>query len=190
VIPADPSALDRLLLSLRTLIRAQAPTLTLFGTFEYVVHASRGSGESTVVDVSPVDTSLPLPSATNLPLRPASLGESVQGVVSGQKCRVEFLDANPAKPVVTGLQAVSGAVTVNASSSLAIGSASTPIVAIGGGLIPVGRQGDAVTISLPPPVPPPTISGLVNGLGFTGTMTGLPPAVAGMLTGGQSNVKA
>jgi hypothetical protein len=188
---ADPSALDRLLLSLRTLIRAQAPTFTFFGTFEYSIVASRGSGASTVVDVSPVDTSLSLPSATNLPLRPSTLGEAVQGVRAGQKCRVQFLDANPAKPVVTGLQAVSGAVTVDASSSLAIGSASTPIVAIGGGSIPVGRQGDPVAITLPPPVPPPTVSGLVNGLGFTGTIvTGLPPAVAGMITGARVAVKA
>jgi hypothetical protein len=170
----------RLLLSLRLLIQSEAASLAFLGTYEYTVQAVSGSTMALV----PVDTSLTLPAMTSVPLRSSTMGESLAEMVVGQPCRVQFLDGNPAKPVVVSLSAISGTVTIDASDSVTLGSSDTQAVAIAGGNAPAARQTDMVNLIIPAPAPPPQITGLVNGQGFTGTITGLPPGAAGIITGG------
>jgi hypothetical protein len=189
----DALDFDRLMVSIRAMIRAEGEALLFAGTYEYSVHASRpgpaapDGSATTLVDVLPVDASLPLPPITNLPLRSSTWGEAVSGVVDGQLCRVAFLDCSRAKPVVVGLQAVSVDATVDATGSVTLGSAQTPLVPLAGGGSPVARQQGLVSI-----IPPPgsaVVTGLVNGVPFTGTATGIPPGGSGIITGGNPDLQ-
>jgi hypothetical protein len=152
------------MVSIRAMIRAEGEALLFAGTYEYSVHASRpgpaapDGSATTLVDVLPVDASLPLPPITNLPLRSSTWGEAVS------------VDA-----------------TVDATGSVTLGSAQTPLVPLAGGGSPVARQQGLVSI-----IPPPgsaVVTGLVNGVPFTGTATGIPPGGSGIITGGNPDLQ-
>lgn len=180
-----PTGADRLLASLRLLIRAEVPTLTYFGTYEYSVQSSTGS----TIDCSPVDTTSGLPSFSNLPVRPSVLGETVAGIQPGQLCLVQFVNADPSRPVVTRLDAISETLTIDASDSMSIGSPETTTVQLAGGDAPVARIGDMITVFLP--LTPVAVSGVLQpgGLNFSGLVTFVSPAT-GMIVAGSTRVSA
>jgi hypothetical protein len=90
VIP--PTDNDRLLASLRKIIRAEFPQLTYMGFWEYAVEATDG----TTVDCSPTDTNIPLPSLAKVPLLSGIMGEIAPSVV-GQTCLIVFLNGDPTR---------------------------------------------------------------------------------------------
>lgn len=182
----QPSDLDRLLTAIRLIIRAEVPALTFFGTYEYSIQSVDGQ----TVTASPTDTTLPLPSLSNLPIQSSVYAEGVTGIQSGQTCLVQFVNADPTRPEVVSLSSLSETATLDATGSVTLGSVSTTSVALGGGTAPIARMGDLVSVIVPLPAPPPTISGTINGsIPFTGTMVGLPPG-AGIITGANPKVKS
>ena len=185
--PQQPSDLDRLLTAIRLILRAEVPAFTFFGTYEYSIQSVSGQ----TVTAAPTDTTLPLPSIQNLPIQPSVFAEGVTGIQSGQTCLVQFVNADPTRPEVVSLSQLSTTSTLDATGSVTIGSVSTTSVALGGGTAPIARMGDLVTLILPLPAPPPTISGTINGaIPFTGTIVGLPPGVAGIITGANPKVQS
>jgi hypothetical protein len=180
-----PLSADRLLASLRLLIRAETPTLTYAGTYEYSIQAVNG----TAIDCSPVDTTIPLPSMSALPVRPSVLAESVTGIQTGQLCLVQFINADPTRPIVVSLSEISQTATIDAKGSMTVGSANTASVQLGGGVAPVARIGDLITVFLPlTPVP---VSGVLQpgALNFNGFVTFTSPAT-GTITAGNPKVTA
>ena len=183
--PVAPTALDRLWAAMRLIIRSEVPSLTYCGTYEYSVQSSSG----TTVNISPVDTTIPLPSATNVPVKPSILAEVVGGIQTGGLCLVEFVNADPTRPVIVGFSQISQTATLDAQGTITLGSTQTIEVALAGGTAPVARQGDMITVFLP--VTPVMVSGVLQpgGLNFVGTVTFTSPAT-GMITGGQPKVLA
>ena len=185
--PQQPTDLDRLFTAIRLILRAEVPQFTFFGTYEYSIQSVSGQ----TVAAQPTDTTLPLPGISNLPIQPSVFAEGVTGIQSGQLCLVQFVNADPTRPEVVSLSQLSETATLDATGSVSIGSTSTTSVALGGGTAPLARMGDLVSVIVPIPAPPPTISGLLNGaIPFTGTMVGLPPGGAGIITGANPNVKS
>lgn len=88
----QPTELDRLLVSIRKIIRAEFPQLTYMGFWEYAVSATDG----TTIDCSPTDTAIPLPALAKVPLISGLLGELATPVV-GKKCVILFLNGDPTK---------------------------------------------------------------------------------------------
>ena len=183
--PVQPTNTDRLLTSLRLILRAEIPELNFLGTYEYSVQSSSG----TTVDASPVDTTIPLPSITNMPVFPSVLGESITGIQTGQLCLVQFVNGDPTRPEVIGLSEINQTATVDATGTLTVGSAQTVSVALAAGTAPVARQGDQINI--PMPTAPVAVSGVLNpgALNFVGTIGPLPPAT-GIITGSNPKVTA
>lgn len=176
-----PTSLDRLLTALRLIIRAEVPAFTFFGTYEYSIQSVSG----TMVSAQPSDTTLSLPSITNMPIFSSILAEQISGIQTGQLCLVQFVNADPTRPEVVSLQNPNDTVTLDATGSVTLGSTNTTSVAFAGGTAPLARQGDQVVGIVPIPAPPPVISFIVNGgVPCTGTMSGLPPGAAGIITGG------
>ena len=184
--PVQPTIADRLVASLRLIIRGELPQLTYCGTYEYAIQSVNG----TAVSAAPTDTTLPLPTIANMPVRPSVLGESVGGIQTGQTCLVQFINANPSRPVITSLSAISNTATIDAENSVSIG-ASSIAVALAGGSAPVARIGDMITVFLP--TSPVAITGVLKGPGgpffFNGTITFTSPAT-GMMTAGSPSVSA
>ena len=183
----QPTGLDRLLTALRLIIRAEVPQFTFFATYEYSIQTVNG----TMVSAAPIDTTLGLPSIQNMPIFPSILAESVTGIAVGQTCFVWFVNADPTRPEVVSLGQISDTSTVDATGTLTLGDTSTPAVQFAGGSYPYARLGDQITVIVPIPAPPPTISGIINGvIPFPGTMSGLPAGGAGIITGGKVGVDA
>lgn len=88
----SPTTLDRLLDSFRKLVRAELPTFTFTGLWEYSVQATDG----TTIDCSPTDTAIPLPSLAKVPMLSGLMGEISPAVV-GKKCVIVFLNQDPTK---------------------------------------------------------------------------------------------
>jgi hypothetical protein len=183
--PVAPTAADRLLAAVRAIIRAEVPTFTYAGTYEYSVQGSSG----TTVDLSPVDTSISLPSMTGLPVKPSILAEVVGGIQAGQLALVQFVNADPTRPVVVSLEMPSQTATLDATQTTTLGSNSTVSVALAAGTAPIARQGDMITVFLLPS--PSMVSGVLAplGLNFVGVVTFVSPAT-GMITGGNPKVQA
>ena len=118
-----PTALDRLWNSFRALVRAEFPTFTFTGIYEYAIQNTRGSIPNVTVDCTPTDTTIPLPPLTNIPLR-----SSVSGATSvpnvGTRCIVAFLNQDPTRPVIVGVDAVVSRASVDATSEVDIGPSS------------------------------------------------------------------
>ena len=181
-----PTPLDRLLAAIRLIIRGEIPAFTFFGTYEYSIQNVSGQ----TVDVRPTDTTLSLPSISNIPIFPSILAEAITGIPVGSICLVRFVNADPSRPEVCSISSLSQTATIDATDTVTLGSSNTTAVVIGGGSAPVARQGEQVATVVPLPTPPPMISGIINGaLPFTGTMVGLPPGVTGIITGGFPGVQ-
>ena len=169
--PTQPTPMDRLLTSLRLLIRGELPQLTYFGVYEYSIQNASGS----TVDVAPVDTSTGLPSIQGVPLVSALLGQTA--TASSGLCRIRFINGDPTRPVCVGLAQLPASSGVNATGTLSIGPSASKIV-LNNGTLGVARLGDQVTIYISPlcyvtgmitpasgpPIPITSIS-ITNGMG-------------------------
>lgn len=146
-----PTPFDRLLNAFRALVRAELPTLTYLGVYEYAVQATDGTAStpSTTVDCTPTDSTIPLPDLTGVPIRlPYGVTPPLQAL-----CYVEFANGDPTKPMVRGF--------VDPMT----------LLVFAGGKLPTGRQGDmtATTIS--------TLVVTQIALGLVCTAPGSPPTV-------------
>lgn len=135
-----PTNLDRLWNSFRALVRAESPTLTFAGIYEYGIQAVHGTAPSATVDCSPTDTTIPLPPLVNIPMRSAVDGTTVTPTI-GSNCLVMFVNADPSRPVVFGVDPISAMVKVQATAEIDI---SAPAVNIANGVLPAARQTDLV----------------------------------------------
>lgn len=176
------SALDRLIASIRAVIRAEVPALTFAGLYSYTVQTASGA----TVEAAPTDTTLGLPSISGLALSPSILGETMASAAIGAVALVQFVNGDPARPVVVSLSLPSTNATIDATGTLALGP-SAALVTLAGGTAPVARQGDAVTVYLDPG--PASVNGTVGGAPFVGTIVFVGPAT-GIITGGQPKVTA
>lgn len=143
--PVQPTALDRLLTAIRALIRAEFPQYTYAGLYSYTIQSiNSGTG---AIDCMPVDTTVPLPGLSNISLSPSLLGDLCLAT-AGSVCLVEFVNADPSRPVVVSIGATNFTGTVDASQSMAVGpSAST--VNLGAAAMPIARVGDTVSVYFP-----------------------------------------
>lgn len=175
-----PTSFDRLLSAFRALVRAEDPNRAYRGIYEYRV----GAVTTTTADVSPTDSSLPLPSILRVPLAHSLLGEAVLLTV-GTTCLLGFVNGDPARPVLIGVTANADQTpqntTVDATAAMKLGPSATS-VAIAGAGSPVARLGDQVMVFLPPSLP---VTGTLSGSAFTGTITVTNP-ITGSITGGSS----
>lgn len=138
--------IDRIITAIRALVRRELAPVRFFGVYEYTVQRAAPGA----VDAAPA-SSLGLPAHTNVPVLPSLLGQTVTPAAVGQTCRIRFLNGNPARPVCVGLGAPGVDATVDASGTLQVGPNAASVV-LAGGSQDVAREGDAVTIVLPPGV--------------------------------------
>lgn len=130
MIPSAPTALDRLMVAVRALIRAEVPRLTFLGSYEYAI---QGSQDHTTVDIAPTDTTLGLPSLTKVPLRSSVLGEAVApSTTAGQRCLVSFVNGDPTRPFVYGIDPIPDKATVDAKTELDLGPSAGAVNIAGG----------------------------------------------------------
>jgi hypothetical protein len=177
------SAIDRLLDSFRALVRAEFPALTFLGIYEYTVQSS----SSATVDLVPTVTSIGLPVLTGVALRASVLGELVTGAAVGALALIEFVNGDPTRPICVSLSSPAQTATVDATGTLTLGP-SAQSIELAGGLAPVARQGDAVTVYLGTGTTP--ISGTIDGAtSFFGTITFAGPAT-GIIVAGNPKVTA
>lgn len=112
---------SRLRADLRAIIRAELARLSYSGEWEYVID----SATSTTVDAIPTDDRMP--PLTKCPMRPGLMGESVTPA-AGSKCRIVFVNQDPARPECVGIIGNPTLATVGASpEKLARGPASEDV---------------------------------------------------------------
>lgn len=87
---------DRLLDSLRQLIRLEFPQLAYMATWEFTVINVHSDGS---LDLIPVSPSCPIPTLSSVPPR-ASIPGMVVKPQTGSTCLVCFIDANPKRPYI------------------------------------------------------------------------------------------
>jgi hypothetical protein len=141
--PVQPTPLDRLLTAIRLIIRAELPQLTYFGTYEYSIQSSSGS----TVDVSPVDTTISLPSMTAVPLVSSLQGQVV--TPNSGLCRIRFINGDPSQPICVGIVDIPSSSTIGATGQLNIGPSASKIV-FANGTLGIARVGDMITLYIPP----------------------------------------
>lgn len=114
--PTSPTSFDRLLQSLRAIIRAEFPQSTYAGIYEYSIQSSSG----TTVNIDPVDTSIPLPSIPNVELRPSILGATVTSpIFPGTKCLVSFINKDPTRPFIFSIAGPPASAAITAGFQVA-----------------------------------------------------------------------
>lgn len=124
--PIAVSPLDRLMVAIRAIIRAEFPTFSYLGVFEYAIQAAT----ATTVDATPTDSTLPLPSLSGLPMRSGILGETATLTV-GNRCLVAFVNGDPSRPVVLGADPIPVTSTVDAKTTISIGPSASVVLAGG-----------------------------------------------------------
>jgi hypothetical protein len=148
---------DRILSAIRAIIRAEFPRLKYLGKFQYTIVAVNGSPPSVTVDCTPVDPTIDLPGLKDIVCQP-----SLDGITTipdvGINCIVEFLNGDPTKPVIAGVDSL--------------------------GVNPVARLGDQVTTFFPPTL---AVIGTVSGAPFAGTIIVANP-VTGVISQGSGKV--
>lgn len=154
---------DRLWEPFRKLVALLVAPTRFYGRYRYTI----SNPTSSTVDVTPVDSTLGLPSFKSISLDSDSI--SVYTPPSGGKCHVQFEDGNPALPVV-------------------VWTAGAPTMAsLLGGPNPVARQGDQVMVFLPPTLVMTILSGTFAG--STGTIV-VPNPITGAITQGSAQVSS
>lgn len=130
---------DRLGRALRSFIRQQLARLFTYGMYEYSVTTSDG----TTADMTPIDTTIPLPGLTGIPLRLCGMTAKP---AAGQKVILAFLNGDPTRPIVLSNDPKPTNAAVDASSALALGgSAST--VSVGNGSATTTINGATVSLA-------------------------------------------
>ncbi len=95
VLSTDGAA-ERLRTDLRAIIRAEVAALSYFGVWEYTI----ASGDDETVDAVPTDKRMP--PLTKCPMMPGLMGEVVTPS-PGSKCRVMFVNGDPARYECVGI---------------------------------------------------------------------------------------
>lgn len=124
---------DRLLDELRAIVRAESPSLTYSGVWEYTIV----SATSSTIDVTP--TSDIVPPITKCPMTPGLLGEGVTPT-PGSKCRVQFVNADPTRPECVAIIGTPVLSKVNATTFVELADGARPMSATGdlaGGIWPI-----------------------------------------------------
>lgn len=134
-----PTALDRILLYFRQLVRAEFPRLAFLGFYEYAVQSVNPDGSCAL---SPTDTSLNLPGSSSVPLR---LSCATATLTPGSLVILFFVNGDPSRPAIIGGAPTPTNQTIDASALLKLGP-SALTVSIAGGLAPqaAARFGDNV----------------------------------------------
>ena len=174
---------DRILAALRALVRRELAPARFLGVYEYTVQGAT----RTTVDASPASSLAPVV-PPGVPLLPSLLGQAVTPAVAGQTCRIRFVDGDPSRPVCVGLGASPVDATVDASGTLSAGPGAARVV-LAGGSQDIAREGDAVTIFLPPGV----LVGVVTPPGGAPVTVGpltILSAVSGIIGQGSSRASA
>lgn len=154
----SPTPDDRILEWFRTLVRSVFPRLGYTGVFDYVITGVNGEAPGFTCDCRPVDDSIGLPQLNAVELM-ASVSSMTATPSTGMSCMVVFLDANPTKPRIAGIEAK--------------------------GANPVARLGDQTQSFLPPTLP---IVGTISGSPFTGTITVVNP-ISGTIVQGSGRAR-
>jgi hypothetical protein len=89
-------AVERLRTDMRAIARSEVPSINYAGVWEYTI----ASGTSSTVDVVPTDARMP--SLTGVPMMPGLMGEVVTPT-PGSKCRIAFVNMDPARPECIGI---------------------------------------------------------------------------------------
>lgn len=159
MIPIAATPLDRLWSAFRALVRAELPSLSFLGVYEYAVTASDGttSVAAKTVDCAPTDPALNLPAITKCPIR-LPFGVTPP---TGALCSVQFMNGDPSRPMVTNF------------------TDPMTLLVFAAGKLPNARQGDMVATSISPAnivqiasafLPMPPLTG--------GPITALPSVIA------------
>lgn len=125
VVMTGDAAEDRLLDDLRNMVRAESPSLTYCGVWEYTITRA----DDKTIDGTP--TSSQVPAITNCPMTPGLLGEGVTPT-PGSKCRVQFVNADPTRPECVAIVGTPVLSKIDAST----------FVRLGAGVLPVARGTD------------------------------------------------
>lgn len=124
VVMTGEASEDRLLDSLRAIVRAESPSLTYSGIWEYTIE----SGTTSTVDATPTDERMP--AIANCPMTPGLLGEGVTPT-PGSKCRVQFVNADPTRPEVVQIIGTPVLVKIDASTLVKLGAGVLPVIVAG-----------------------------------------------------------
>jgi len=109
---------DRILESIREIVREVFPRLTFMGKFQYTIQSVSGTSPDYLVDVAAVDTTIGLPAnLSRVPL--LSVCGATVHPTSGSQCVVEFLNYDPTRPRVTSLDP--------SPTSIALGASPVPL---------------------------------------------------------------
>lgn len=148
-LPTAPTSADRLLRSLRNVIQNELPTVPFHGIYEFSVQAVHGSAPNATVDCSPTDSSIGLPSLSNITMR-SSVDGGTSEPTPGHRCLVAFINGDASRPVVVGNDANAVNVSLDASSTLNLGGSSST-VNVGGsaGSVTLGPLPQALAHSIP-----------------------------------------
>lgn len=92
-------AVERLRDSIRSIIRQEIAALSYAGVYEYVIGASLGLGLVSTIDATPTDPRMP--PLTGVPLFGIGI---VSPPITGTKCRIRFVNADPTRPECIAIQ--------------------------------------------------------------------------------------
>jgi hypothetical protein len=181
--PIDPTLLDRLLTGIRAILRAEMPTLTFLGLYEYTVTAST----PTTVDCQPTDPTIPIPVLNGIPIGSLSDG-GVGQPTTGNRCLIEFVNGDPTRPVVLFNDPQVRTATIDATQTIYIGpSASNPVLIGPGASLKAARVGDQCTCFFPMGVwGPGSLLTPLSGppISLAGTPAQINTSVSGVITTG------
>lgn len=165
-LPTEASRLAGLLRSIIT----HAVAGELPGCYRYRVATMLGDGRC---DLQAVRRQTGLPDLRAVSQWPGVPGAQLT-LTLGAEVIVQFVDADPAQPIITAYAGPGGAGFV--PQLMVIGGADGPAAA---------RQGDSVQVLLPPA----QFAGTINGLPATGVVSWLAPTADGTITGGSGKVR-
>jgi len=115
------STIDRLTRALRAIIREEFPNIRFLGVYEYAIQTVSDG----LIDASPVDTTLGLPSLSQLKMRPGLLGETVKPT-PGKLCLVFFVNGDRTRPEVHSCEGTNASSKFDADAIEIGGAAGLP----------------------------------------------------------------
>lgn len=155
----QPSVEDRLLASVRAIIREEFPQLAYMGLKQYVIQSVHGSGASATVDCTPTDTTLGLQSLARVPLLPLC-GVTCEPE-EGSICTVLFLNHSPALPRVVSVDGDPETVQIAPGGQSATSHAAT-IEGLVNLLVVIANANASLASAVPgPPIVSPTVDATV-----------------------------